>query len=1076
MSPRIALIVLLAVGGSDALDGSKTRPTGEHAVKLNGQTFTLPEGFTIELVAGSPLVERPITADFDEVGRLYVSESSGSNEPVAAQNLQKPHRILRLEDTKGAGVFDRRTVFADRMMLPEGTMWCQGSLYVAAPPSIWKLTDTKGAGVADEWVEWFQGKTLTNCANDLHGPYLGPDGWIYWGKGAFASQTYNRPGEAALVTKAAHVFRCRPDGTGLEPVLTGGMDNPIDVAFTPGGEPIVSSTFVQYPAGGKRDGLLHAIHGALYGKEHLEVLKTHVWTHPQVMPAMTHLGPAAVSGLTRYESRAFGPDYQDNLFAANFNLRKVTRHALVPDGATFRTVDSDFVVSDHKEFHPTDVLEDADGSLLIIDTGGWYKLCCPTSQLVRPDVLGGIYRVRKVDAPKIVDPRGRTLEWAKATPRQLAERLDDPRPAVRRRAKETLAERGKEALPALGDVVRKGRSNLAKLEAVWTLVRIDDPLARELNRSALKSNDETIRQAALQCVSRWKDEAALPQLRDLLKSHSPHNARAAAEAVGRIFRATPKEREARRPAVRIQLAPNAYDQLGAAAFAHDRVKLRPALEALMPAFDMPTDRALHHSLTYALVELGDPFKAYCLNPTSPSVRRAVVMAMEADADPSFRPSAEFVLPLLDSPDTDLRSTANWLIARHPDWGKALKELFAKRMHAPTLTEAERQELIRQLASMASSVDVQSLLTEQTKATAPTPRRIALAAMEKAQLKDAPPAWCLAIIEPLRNPETQADAVAAARAFRLKPRTAPPLIAALASVANDAKRPASIRLGALAALPVGAIEPSAELFSFLRASMRSQQPLEERSLAIDVLGRSKLSDNQLVALAELTPDSHPLELDRLLDLFTGCNSDVVGERLLAALESPKLKSMLRSGNVRRVLKGFGAPVQARAEALYSALDAETADQRRRLEELLVDLPKGDVRRGQEVFNRPKIACVSCHAIGYVGGKIGPDLTRIGSVRTNRDLLESIVFPSASFVRGYEPWQIVTTDGKSHNGLLQANSPDEVTLTTGPNLEVRIARRDIDEITPSRVSLMPAGFEQQLTRQELADLVAFLLGCK
>ena len=70
------------------------------------------------------------------------------------------------------------------------------------------------------------------------------------------------------------------------------------------------------------------------------------------------------------------------------------------EGGDLRTADSDFVVSDDRDFHPTDVLEDADGSLLIVDTGGWYKLCCPTSQLHKPDILGAIYRVRKVGAKR----------------------------------------------------------------------------------------------------------------------------------------------------------------------------------------------------------------------------------------------------------------------------------------------------------------------------------------------------------------------------------------------------------------------------------------------------------------------------------------------------------------------------------------------------------------------------------------------------------------------------------------------------------------------------------------------------
>src|SRR5947209_2584870 len=223
-------------------------------VKLNGHTFTLPPGFTVELVAGPPLVNRPIVADFDEQGRLYVADSSGTNDKVKDQLEKKPHRIVRLEDTDGDGRFDKSTVFADKMMFPEGAMWLNGSLYVAAAPSIWKLTDTNNDGVADQREEWFKGKTLTGCANDLHGPYRGPD---------------------------AHC------------------------------------------------------------------------------------------GATRYESGAFGKEYQDNLFACAFNLHKVMRFVLEPDGATYKTRDSDFLMSDNNDFHPTDVIEAADGSLLVVDTGGW---------------------------------------------------------------------------------------------------------------------------------------------------------------------------------------------------------------------------------------------------------------------------------------------------------------------------------------------------------------------------------------------------------------------------------------------------------------------------------------------------------------------------------------------------------------------------------------------------------------------------------------------------------------------------------------------------------------------------------
>ena len=398
-----------------------------HAVEvtLAQAVFTVPDGFTVERVAGPPLVDRPITASFDEQGRLYVADSSGSNDPVQKQLAEKPHRIVRLEDRDGDGQFDHSVVFADKMMFPEGTLWHDGSLYVAAPPSIWRLTDTDGDGVADEREEWFEGKTLTGCANDLHGPYLGRDGWVYWCKGAFAEQRYAAFRGGERVSSAAHIFRRHPSGGPHEPVMVGGMDNPVDVVFSPSGERFFTTTFFQYPAGGQRDGLVHAVYGGVYGKPN-GVVNSHPRTG-DLMPVMAHLGPAAPCGLEIYESAVFGGDFTGNLFSCQFNLNRVQRHVLTPDGATFRSEDSDFLASTNADFHPTDVIEDADGSLLVLDTGGWYKLCCPTSQFWRPNVLGSIYRVKKNRSQAAKRPARHEARLGDSTARGLGQ-------AARRRA------------------------------------------------------------------------------------------------------------------------------------------------------------------------------------------------------------------------------------------------------------------------------------------------------------------------------------------------------------------------------------------------------------------------------------------------------------------------------------------------------------------------------------------------------------------------------------------------------------------------------------------------------------------
>jgi putative heme-binding domain-containing protein len=388
--------------------------------------------------------------------------------------------------------------------------------------------------------------------------------------------------------------------------------------------------------------------------------------------------------------------------------------------------------------------------------------------------------------------------------------------------------------------------------------------------------------------------------------------------------------------------------------------------------------------------------------------------------------------------------------------------------------AEQEDLIQQLARLAKAPAIQALLTEQVRDSGAPPdaRRLALRAMARAGLKKTPSEWLAALEKVADAPELTADAVTTARALNWEKQRPAGLLLALKKIGADAQLPAEVRLKSLAAMPDGPDLGDQALFVFLTGRLNAEQPAVERSLAADALSRAKLTSEQLVALTDAFKTTGPMELDRLLETFAQSTDDQVGQRLLTALKTSSVRSAVRIEALKPRLAKYGPIVQKQAQVLYLELNADAGKQKARLEELIGSMPAGDIRRGQRVFNNPKAACATCHAIGYLGGKVGPDLTRIGSIRTERDLLEAIVFPSSSFVRGYEPVLAVMKNGKTHNGILKKDAPEEVVLVLGADQEVRLARDDIEEMQPSRTSVMPSGLDQQLSRQDLADLVAFL----
>jgi putative heme-binding domain-containing protein len=134
--------------------------------------------------------------------------------------------------------------------------------------------------------------------------------------------------------------------------------------------------------------------------------------------------------------------------------------------------------------------------------------------------------------------------------------------------------------------------------------------------------------------------------------------------------------------------------------------------------------------------------------------------------------------------------------------------------------------------------------------------------------------------------------------------------------------------------------------------------------------------------------------------------------------------------------------------------------------------GSATRGREIFFGSRVACSTCQTVRNEGGRVGPDLTRIGAGRGPRDLLEAVLFASASFARGYEPAVVASVDGRVSTGVVVRETGDANRLVTADGSEVSLPRDKVEAIQPSLVSVMPQGLDANLAWGELADLVAFL----
>jgi putative heme-binding domain-containing protein len=582
---------------------------------------------------------------------------------------------------------------------------------------------------------------------------------------------------------------------------------------------------------------------------------------------------------------------------------------------------------------------------------------------------------------------------------------------------------------------------LAATARTWALAQMSTPKSGQLTRALVRHYEQSVRHAALHAVSLERDAQAMPEILAALSNDTPAIQRVAAEALGRIGDAK-------------------------------------AVPHLLQAAARADDRVLQHSVIYALIEIGAPASTRAgLTGEHARTRCAALVAL--DQMPGGGLKASDVIPLLSAEEEELRRTAQWLVQRRPEWGGEAaewlsQELAAVGSNAANAADRDLQALESMLAPLASHEAIQALVAtnvgQQNRAV--EVRRLALRVMARARLESAPPAWLGAIADVLSEGNADLLPLAVETAGALPPKSRAKLSHALLKVAESQDASAVVRTTALALAVDGVRELGDGQFSLLLEGLAEEGSVARRSAAADALARAPLSAAQLDRLGDAIKTVGPLELNRVVAVFEHSTDDALGMKVVASLKEADALPSLRVDVLRQSLAKYGGAVQQEVDALESLINVDAAAQRQRIADLLPQMATGDVRRGHAVFYSAKAACSACHRLGYAGGTVGPELTRIGETRTERDLLESILFPSLSFVRSYEPVVVYTSDGRALNGAVQNDTDEEIVLATGPNESVRLRREDVEEVRPGTVSVMPAGLDKQLSVEELADLVAFL----
>ena len=911
----------------------------------------LADGYRISIAALHPLVTHPIMACLDDRSRLFVGDGVGVNWNKPQLEANPPNRILMLEDSDADGVFEKSTIFADQLTFPQGACWFHGALYVCSPPGLWKLEDTDNDGVADRREMLVNGFDYTGNAADVHGPFLNPHNQrLYWCHGRKGHKVKGKEGIVVHEGLASGIWSCNPDGGDVQWHSLGCGDNPVEVDFTPEGDILgVQNLYYSNPRG---DTLMHYLLGGVYERQDMLKAIEGLPRTLERMPVVHNFGHVAVSGCTLWRSYS-GTIGTLQMLVTHFNTGRLSRMELTRTGASYRATENELLKLQDPDVHFTDVLEDIDGSLLVLNTGGWFRIGCPSSLMAKPDVTGAIYRISRTKAAgnpskqnKQTDPAKRPAPAAALTSQSAFESLTSPDWHVRRRACEWIA----------------------------------------LNRE-----------------------------------QSPE-----------IHR------------------------------------------ALITLLGIPLDPALEHAAIYAagatkcvrLQHLEEADSAMLL-------RRLLVIQEQFRCDSAADARTfEIALAKIDDADAELAHAALGIILRHTEQEERVIKRLETWLNEDSLTDSQLAAMQSIATSAITRPGARSLLVRMLTHPHPKTRLGGLRVIASQTVIQAEPEWRTPLQTALRDRGIPTSIVIDA----IKRVKSNEFDEDLQTICDNPQQSLVLRLKALSAMK--SRHMSGQTFELLIQTLSgaSGSP-SARIEAATLLKDTSLSAEQITLLLPVFSSVGPLELKALTSIFSKIKDPALARQAAGELAANPAISSQQESVYRTAMNTH--PSDVFETILLPALQKANAQHESKMLSLapLSDrLESGVPERGRLAFESGKGACIACHRIGETGRSIGPDLSKIGAIRTGRDLLESIIFPSNTLARDYEAHTIETSDGASVTGVVRGHSAEGLVVVETSGEEVSIAHHKIVSNTALATSLMPTGLDAALGEKDLIDLVSYLQSLK